>query len=55
MPRVIPHTEAVWSVIQVGKLVEIRKMVAQQRSITPNDVVYFGISLLYVRSFLIFG
>jgi hypothetical protein len=52
MPRIIPQTEAVWSAIQVGKLVEIRKMVAQQRLITPNDIVDFGTSLLHVRSFL---
>lgn len=35
--------------IQVGKPVEVRKMIAEQRLIIPNDVLDFGTSLLHVR------
>jgi hypothetical protein len=51
MPRVIPYTDAVWSAIQVGNLVEIRKMVAQQLLITPNDIVYIIITCAFLLDF----
>lgn len=48
LPRVISHNNAIWSAISSGKLVEIRKMVAEQRLIMPNDVSGFDTSLLQV-------
>lgn len=49
-PRIIPRNAAVWSIIELGKLSEIKKM-ASRRELSPYDVTDSGRSLLNVRTF----
>lgn len=51
MPRVIPYNATVWSIIELGKLSNLKEMISQN-AISPYDVNPSGRSLLYVRTCL---
>jgi hypothetical protein len=48
MPRVIPNSAVVWSIIELGRINELRNMLSR-RETSPNDVSLRGESLLKVR------
>ena len=50
MPRIIPKSAAVWSVIELGRLDDLRRMLSK-RETTPYDISAQGMSLVKVRNF----
>jgi hypothetical protein len=47
MPRVIPNSAEIWSIIELGKMEQLRKLLAQ-RDASPYDVSVRGVSILKV-------
>lgn len=52
MPRVIANSSVVWSIIEMGKLAELRKLLSL-REASPYDISVRGVSLLKVSRVLV--